>query len=583
MTHANLAATMQADPTRALRELDPRYFIENHFWIYDREGHRVLLVLNEIQAKIYAEIEACWRRGEPARLIVLKARRFGVSSLAIALLLQTAIYAPGSECLIESHDMGSANFLFKILMIGFDGLRVPEKPKASRSAGGELVFVRPHDARITVETGRSKTSGRSFQLKAALLSELAFWLNPRDAALGIESAMSDTDAHSLVIKESTANGASGYFYNDYQNAKKGKSGLYKALFYAWHDFSLYRRDPERDHIGEKDLSDRELAIMEKYHLDMLQMAWYRWVLVNKCGNNEDLRAQEYPSDDEEAFLTSGQCRFKHSTLLRLPVSENFVRGHFDFTREVGKIVGAKFVKSDKGFLRVWEKPSPNTPYVIGVDVSEGVGLDDSAAVVLNVATMTQAAEIVGQFDPDEELGIIIYLLGRMFNWALLGVEVPGPGATTQARLLTLRYPRNRMYAYKDVLNPNEQESSRYGWRQTDVTRSMGINHLASALDGGELCVKSEEAVKQFRKFVLRNKSTDTLGGRAKWKWEADSGEKDDIVMAWVIAVELTQDPRARFVPGTIKPRLAQRVSDADQDEDSDRASRRMKRPVWSSY
>lgn len=572
MTKDELARAIQADPFRARRELDPRYFIENHLWIYNKDGKLVPFILNNIQVMIYNEILGFWQRKEPVRLIILKARRFGVSTLAAAILLHAAIYSPGAEIKIQSYDLASANYLFGMLQNMFIHLDIPEKPEPRRNAAGELSFYQPHGGRITTESGRKQETGRAFQLRAFHASEVGFWDSAEQIMLGVSSAISDTDLNSIAVLESTANGVGGYFYRKYQDAKAGKAGNYRAIFLAWHQFDEYTaRAPEG--FSKRDLTKREREIMETHNLNLDRMFWYQKILEDKCEGHEELRAQEYPSDDEEAFMASGACRFKATVLVKLPISPSYVEGCLTYDLgNSGRIEKARFERRDQGYLRIWERPQKDTPYVMGVDVSEGVGEDDSAIVVLNALNFMQAAELLGKFEPDEELGLLTYMLGLMYNKAFMAIEINGPGNSTQSRVLSLGYPWNRLYTQQDVLRGTNQNTvKRFGWRTTVLTRELAINRFASAIESDEVGVRSERWAAQLKTFV-------GVASGQGLKYQGQRGYRDDLVMAGAIAAFLLTDPRAH---GTVK----RATGFSEEDDDDEKYGRReVKRSVsWSSY
>lgn len=582
------AQVILTNPERARREIDPLYFMENYLWIYDKNGHKRLLVLNEIQRAIYEEILDSWHNQRPVRLLVLKARRFGVSTLMLGLLLHATIYAPGSASIIEAHRLDSANYLFSILQTMYNSLSIvdaPEKPKAAQNAAGVLSFSHPHGASITVATGRSKSSGRAFQLKCFHGSEVAFWESPSEVMLGINSALSDTDANSIAVLESTANGVGGYYYDRYQKAKEGQAGYYKALFYPWWKFGEYKLPVDKVFLdgrifGESDLSKRELEIRDRFNLSIEQMAFYRWVLDNKCEGREDMRAQEYPSDDEEAFLATGNCRFKSSTLAKITPVDSYLEGVMNARRSGdGMILSGEFVTQSNGYLRVWERPQKGVPYVIGGDVGEGQGQDFSAGVVINSQTGVQAAELYVQAEPDDELASLFYLLGMWYNWAYLGVEINGPGISTVKRLISLQYPLSRMFDQHDFIkaSQNRTQTKRIGWRTTVTTRALMINRLSSALDEGDFVTRSERLLKQLKTFVRQ--SDGSYAAQQSGKSEDSEKYHDDLVMAGGIAVVLLGEPKARQIY-----KLALGRSGENEDQDFGGFGRNRQRKInWSSY
>jgi hypothetical protein len=568
-----LHTLIKSDPHRARRELDPAYFFQEHLKIYAKSGELVPLRMNSVQMAIYEVIKEKWSSRQPVRLVILKARRFGVSTFSLALALHTSIYGPGGESMIESHDLKSANYLFGILQNMYYWLECPEKPLPSSNSNGVLHFRHPHGGKITVETGKKKESGRAFQLKVFHGSEVAFWDNPDTAMLGVEQALSDQDVNSMSILESTANGVGNWFYNKYTRAKEGKAGDYVALFYPWFCFDEYRRNPGM--FDESDLSQRERTTMDRFSLELDQMAWYRWILDEKCNGDEDKRAQEYPSDDEEAFLATGSCRFKAKTLYSLPIVDSYVEGVL--SHELNRheeIKSVRFERSDGGYLRIWERPEINVPYVIGIDPSDGIGQDATAGVVLNSKTGYQAAELHGQFEPDDELGLVVYLLGMLYNKAYVGIEIPGPGASTVLRVRDIGYPLGRLvHHFASGTKGVSSRTQKLGWRSTEITRELAINSLASGLNNGEILIRSGRLREEMKVFI-RHRSG---------KYAAQEGYHDDLVSALYIATAMLTDPKSKVV--VEKKRVEVDWTEPPEERVRRRNAYRRGRnkPVWSSY
>src|SRR4029077_20519332 len=99
-------------------------------------------------------------------------------------------------------------------------------------------------------------------------------------------------------------------------------------------------------------------------------------------------------------------------------------------RFIAKDNGAKatthWTKADEGqgWVRVYEKPSPEHSYAIGADVATGHGLDYSCAYAINLQTMDLAAELYGKLDADEYAEQLHYL-GRWYCNARLAIEMGG--------------------------------------------------------------------------------------------------------------------------------------------------------------
>jgi hypothetical protein len=162
---------------------------------------------------------------------------------------------------------------------------------------------------MTLETAESKEAKRSFTIHYAHCSEPAFWPEAEITDLGLMQAIPDS-AGTLVVKESTANGVGGLFYDQYWAAKAGK-GSYLALFYPWFQNPKYVRElpPSEQARLMATLDDEERQLVKSFALSPKQLAWRRFAIVDKCAGDVGRFHQEYPSTDREAFLVSGRPVF----------------------------------------------------------------------------------------------------------------------------------------------------------------------------------------------------------------------------------------------------------------------------------
>ena len=133
----------------------------------------------------------------------------------------------------------------------------------------------------------------------------------------------------LIVWESTANGAEGYFYELYFEAKDtdNPANRMDAVFVAWYEHQEYQVPPLSEdqlfHV-EQSLNEEEERLLEcKYFtrkvgwtkVSMEQIVWRRNTLVDKCGGSLDDFHEQYPSTDMEAFLSSGRPVFSAEKLI----------------------------------------------------------------------------------------------------------------------------------------------------------------------------------------------------------------------------------------------------------------------------
>ena len=135
--------------------------------------------------------------------------------------------------------------------------------------------------------------------------------------------------NTLEVMESSANGMSGYFYDEYQKAKYGNSA-YKALFIPFfeieHDSIAFpNKQAKREFAGQllqnKDnkASENDTAESGKYLFELWKkgatlehISWY--VKKRKGFHSHDQIASEAPSDDRECFIYSGTVVFSPTAI-----------------------------------------------------------------------------------------------------------------------------------------------------------------------------------------------------------------------------------------------------------------------------
>lgn len=440
----------QLEVARMRLEHDDRFYAEKCLKIVDQDAMTVPLVLKQAQWRL---IKAKWmqeRLGRPVRIIVLKARKEGVSTIVQGLLLKRVTQLMNHKAQVIAHDKETAEGIFDMAETMYanlpnetiDGLVL--KPATVRaSAGQELAFGQPIRAQrlagdrglnsfYNVDTAGNYESGRGLTPFTIHCSEFAFWENAERKSKALFNSLPDTAATMMII-ESTANG-----YNLFRKlwiaAETGQSAFYP-LFIAWYEDPQYwqpfAHPEEREDfiagIGKGPWGEDEPELVA-LGVQPEQLKWRRWAIVNKA--NGDLRAfwQEYPAKAAEAFLATGKQVF--SSLLVAQVLE--ATESTDLEADEGVLKPQRLEKSrymgreilvptDPLWLpataaqgvgtplwRRWEEPDPGLQhadpekarppgqYVLELDAASGVeteseGPDYFAIQVINHRTLEQVA------------------------------------------------------------------------------------------------------------------------------------------------------------------------------------------------
>ena len=303
-------------------------YIESLLKIKTKNGQIAKFILNKPQLKLYEALKKQYKQKRPLRVIILKARQMGFSTLAEAIIFKQTATNPNISSGIVAHIEDATNNLFNMSNLFYQELPEKVKPKVSQSNAKEIVFDDKKGvglrSRIKCMTAGGKSIGRSETFQNLHISEYAFWPGDKKSTLaGLLQAVPDTP-DSMIIIESTANGYED-FKKRWDDAVSGKSDFIP-VFCAWYELDEYRRN-----ATGIILSDKEIELQKMYNLSIEQIAWRRWKIANDCGGDEQIFMQEFPSCPEEAFITSGNSVFdKQSIIRQIEKQNNYTVRSVDF-------------------------------------------------------------------------------------------------------------------------------------------------------------------------------------------------------------------------------------------------------------
>ena len=193
-----------------------------------------------------------------------------------------------------------------------------------------------------------------------------------------------------------------------------------------------------------------------------------------------------------------------------------------------------FDENREGNLWIYRYPRDKESFVIGADVSLGVGQDYSAAVVMDRDHKVLAYYQNNRMDP-AYFGEMLFYLGRYYNNALLAVESNSMGIATLQKLEDLGYVN--LYYQTKIANVSNEEGLRLGFRTTTATNPAIIGNLKNLIENDEVFIPSPVLIQELRDYI----STDT------GKTEAAPGCHDDTVIAMAIAAEVLRTHRDRLM------------------------------------
>lgn len=510
-----------------------REYIEKCLKIRDKQGNIVPFRLNGPQNRLYEQIKELRAQNIPVRIIVLKARQMGFSTLIGGIGFWASATARNVQGLVMAHQDDATANIFGMAKRYYEYLPERLKPMQRASNARELLFAAPTgskskvrglDSSIRVATAGGHGVGRSFTLKWAHLSEFAFWPGSKKETLtGIMQAVPD-EPDTMVFIESTANGFDEFkdlWDSAVEAWERGDRDGWCPFFAAWWQMEEYRRDVPPGFVRTAE----EEELIRLYGLDDQQLSWRRWCIKINCGGDMDLFRQEYPSCPDEAFIASGSCYFDQMAVAawRQACKADVELGRFVYDYDGAKIDNITWEYCKDGCIAILREPGKGVPYVIGGDTAGDSGTEWSdyfAGQVLDNTTGEQVAVLHGKMDEDE-YARQMYCLGMHYNTALIGVEAnysTHPIKELQRLNYPMQYTREQPDTYTGALKKS------YGFRTDKASRPVILAELREVARDHLTLIRHDGTLAEMLSFAK-------VDGRP----EALPGKHDDLVMALAIA------------------------------------------------
>lgn len=201
-------------------------------------------------------------------------------------------------------------------------------------------------------------------------------------------------------------------------------------------------------------------------------------------------------------------------------------------------------------LQIFEHPRKRGPrrYIIGADVSDGVGQDRSVAAVHRMGTIEEPEEQVALYVSDtvtpSGFAFVLDAIGRLYTdgdqmAALLAIECNNHGLSTQDTLqLHLAYPGPYyVWEYLDAGKAADRYSKKIGWVTNSRTRPMLLDKLYHSLTNIDPTTGQTDLL--VHAAILREELADFATDTTLAEAQAQRGAHDDVVMATAIAHYVT--------------------------------------------
>jgi len=561
-----------------------------NLWITDKKMQLVRLVLNRAQRYVVREILRKIAAGIPVRMYVIKGRQLGFTTLFTAFIYWLCSLNKNRRFLFVSHDMASAQNICDRLQSYYYHSHPVLQPEFKKMNREMVHFATPIksinngkevrkdiglDSFMMVRTADNEHLGKSYTFQGAHLTEFCSWptlgIDVPKRMISLQQAIPKLP-NTFIFIESTAQGENygKEFWDDPDNG-------YDKIFVSWLADDEYRTKvtlvdyfelsvnpeskygdeisereriisqlqfwyPEMDYYSENcDFPDQEGEDYEVWlqKESMCRLLWRRGKIDTECLGNKWAFKQEYPTIPEDAWGMKTQSIFSAQRLIEMDEYRKKVQKPTRYRYRHDHSVrdcNLKFQEQSYGHLQIFKPPEKEKVYVAGADGAQGVkGGDHSSVVVLELPTLEEVATFSDVIQPAEFAGVCNFL-GELYNWCKLGVERNDKGGYAALEYLLKNYRYPNLYYYLHPFKVAISGDVQWGYITNDDTKQIMARDAMYAVDNMDVVVNSEELLSQMKSFVEHPK-TKVLA--------ASPGKHDDIVMAWMIAIQMAKDIKIR--------------------------------------
>lgn len=540
---------------RAWKLLRVKYDFE--FWavtcvkIKDKlSGMDIPFRLNAPQRRVLALIESQRTRRLPIRIIMLKARQWGGSTLIqMVMAWIQCVHHRNWNSLICAHVKDTAatirGMYTKMLASYPEDMWTEEaKPQFKpfeRSVNTRIIHGR--GCKVTVGSSESQDAVRGLDCVMAHLSEVAFWTSgTTNSPEGLIRAVCGSIARvpdSLIVLESTANGVGNFFHSEWLRAERGESDKLP-VFVPWYEIEIYKAPVADPDTLLESLDDYERGLL-KLGCSPEQIQWYRDKLSEYP--SRELMAAEYPTTPAEAFTNTGRGVFSMEKIeaLREGCREPKAVGELSTGGSgYGALTVKGFVPDSKGCLKVWSFPDRSCRivdrYVVAVDIGgRSTASDFSVIAVIDRCGSQGLPEVVAQWRGHIDHDLLTWKAASIAQWygeALLVIESNTlESENTEGEhglfiLSELNSVYHNLYRRRTFDKISSATEDRIGFHTNRATKSLVINNLIGAIREQAYIERDAEACNELTVYEVKPSGS----------FAAREGCHDDIVMTRAIAL-----------------------------------------------
>lgn len=510
---------------------------------HKKSGRLVPFILNAPQRRVLSVFESMRLSGRPIRLIMLKARQWGGSTLTQMYMawIQTVL-ATNWNSIICAHVKNTSQTIRGMYSRLLDNY--PENLWEGNAKGSLKPYegsqttrlINGRDCCLTVCSSDNHDAARGLDYAMAHLSEVAFWhqtrlRSPEDTIQAIYSGIAEMPL-SLIVLESTANGVGNYFHREWMRSVAGESDK-AAVFVPWYEIEFYREAVADPYALAESLNEYELRLFHR-GASLENINWYRH--KRAAYPSKERMFAEFPSDYLEAFNNCNNSVFSPDDVnrLRSGCREALDPKHFR-SSPVYTIPGGKG--------EMWEAPKDGMAYIAAVDI--GGRTDKADYSVISVLSCYDKPAVVAQWRGHIDHDLLAKRaadIASYYNTALLVVESNTleqhqEGDPNLFILNRLAQSYCNVY-HRETFDADSQDyTRRVGFHTNRSTKALLISNLIEMVRDERYIERSHIALDEYLSY-----EKDSRGCYA-----ARSGCHDDVLMSRALALHIiTSHPVPQF-------------------------------------
>lgn len=561
-----------------------------------RTGNMIPFKLNYAQRQLLKIFEDLRANGQAVRVVILKARQWGGSTLTQLYIKWIQDYRhDGWNAIVLAQQKNTAKKIKAMYRkalenqmgwtVGYPGVQLQFSPYENSPDDFQVTdgIKAIRRSTLTVASFENFDAVRGSNFHCAHYSEVAYWKKtPEHDPEGVISSISGgihNFEDNVEVFESTGKGNSGFFYELCQNAMKGESA-YKFIFIP----CFFIENDMEDVDDEREfaiwlLKNRDRTTNPRGYKETGKFFWKMWnngACFNAIQWYRNFRnkftthafcATEAPIDEEDAFRNSGNMVFN-------PYSIDDMQNEFKKEPKYFADIVLKGEKGDRmirdseivyrnegdGLLKIWNLPNSlkvENRYVVSVDIGgKATTSDYTVMTVIDrfglIPSVKGKPRVVARWrghTSPQDLAWKAAVLARFYDNALLVIEsntadreknnnTEGDHFGTIIEEIAYYYDN----LYQRTTSPEDVTDNvlaKYGFQTNKLTKGWIIDNLEAYVDGMLWIEPDKEMYHELR--IYERHDDGTLGN------VVGNGNHDDVLMStaiglWVSACDM-EKPR----------------------------------------